>query len=503
MGIVKNIDVKAGDLKTLKTLLGSYLSGATVWAFGSRAKFTSSPASDLDLVAFLQPGQAGRLADLKDALAESDLPFKVDILDWNIIPENFKEQIENEYAIIQDANAIKITIPNDWKTYKLGDLCLKITSGGTPPTNINEYYGGTIPWLKTQEVNFNRIYNTETKITESGLKNSSAKWIPENSVIIAMYGATAGKMAINKIPLTTNQACCNLIIDSSKANYSFIYYNLASRFTEIAGMATGGAQQNLNAGMIRDLDITLPPLPTQHRIASILSSLDDAIELNQQTNKTLEDIAKAVFKEMCLPKGDELPEGWRVGKLGEVVTHSKESINPSQYPDVDFFHYSIPAYDNGNNPSIEKGNTILSNKFKVKSNSILVSKLNPRFPRTWAIGEVEEERSICSTEFQVLTPRKIYYYSFALILFYQNSIIEIMKGGATGTSGSHQRIRPQDILDMTIAIPDDLTLKKYHELVSSFIKEIDLNKQENQTLAALRDLLLPKLMKGEIEIKMN
>ena len=206
----------------------------------------------------------------------------------------------------------------EWKTYKIGDLCLKITSGGTPNTRKSEYYGGEIPWLKTQEVNFNRIYNTETFINNEGLMNSSAKWIPIDSVIVAMYGVTAGKLAVNKIPLTTNQACCNLVIDRSKADYNFIYYNLLSRFSEIAGMAVGGAQQNLNAGMIRELEILIPNIHIQKNISSILSSLDDKIELNRQTNQTLEGIAQTLFQEMCVPKGDELPEGWRVGKLGEV-----------------------------------------------------------------------------------------------------------------------------------------------------------------------------------------
>ena len=184
-----------------------------------------------------------------------------------------------------------------WKTFKIEDVCNRVTSGGTPSTQNKEYYNGSIPWLKTQEINFNRVYNTETKITESGLNNSSAKWIPENSVIIAMYGATAGKIAINKIPLTTNQACCNLIINHSIADYYFVYYNLVDRFPEIASMAVGGAQQNLNARMIRELEIILPPLPTQRRIASILSALDDKIEMNRQTNQTLEAIAQAIFKE--------------------------------------------------------------------------------------------------------------------------------------------------------------------------------------------------------------
>ena len=116
---------------------------------------------------------------------------------------------------------------SEWKKVKLSDVCFSAYSGGTPYRRNDEYYkNGLIPWLNTKEIIFNRIYKTENYITELGFKNSSAKWVPVNSVIIAMYGATAGRVAINKIPLTTNQACCNLIVDEKKADYRYIYYSI-------------------------------------------------------------------------------------------------------------------------------------------------------------------------------------------------------------------------------------------------------------------------------------
>ncbi|MDR9443094.1 MAG: restriction endonuclease subunit S, partial [Schleiferiaceae bacterium] len=119
---------------------------------------------------------------------------------------------------------------SEWTKSNIGAICKKVTSGGTPKVNVKEYYeNGHIPWLNTKEVKFNNIWDTEKKITELALENSAAKMIPENSVIVAMYGATAGKVAVNKLPLSTNQACCNLIIDEALADYRFIYYNLSGR----------------------------------------------------------------------------------------------------------------------------------------------------------------------------------------------------------------------------------------------------------------------------------
>jgi len=292
----------------------------------------------------------------------------------------------------------------------------------------------------------------------------------------------------------------------------FIIYYFSN--LELNPFVTGAVQPKLNKENLLSIPIFIPKNKNDRiKTIEILKSLDHKIELNQQINKPLEEIATAIFKEWfvdfnfpnSIGKFQEteigkIPVGWKKGSIEDLLFHSKDSVNPLKQVDVNFIHYSIPAYDEGNNPSIEKGSTILSNKYQVKSNSILVSKLNPRFPRTWAIGEIEEERSICSTEFQVLVPRKPFYYSYCLWLFAQTFVIDKMKGNASGTSGSHQRVRPQDILDIEIALPTDEVLKLHHVTVSAISKQIDFNKKENQTLINLRDTLLPKLMKGEIEV---
>ncbi|MCD8549767.1 MAG: restriction endonuclease subunit S [Shewanella xiamenensis] len=110
----------------------------------------------------------------------------------------------------------------EWKP--LDDISVKISSGGTPKTGVAEFYDGDIPWLRTQEVNFDEIWDTGVKITEAGVDNSSAKWIPANCVIVAMYGATVGKIGINKIPMTTNQACANIQLDGNIANYRYVFH---------------------------------------------------------------------------------------------------------------------------------------------------------------------------------------------------------------------------------------------------------------------------------------
>lgn len=152
-------------------------------------------------------------------------------------------------------------------------ICKKIVSGGTPQSGNPDYYGGPIPWLRTQEVDWRDIYDTAEKITEAGFSNSSTKWIPANCVIVAMYGATAAKVAINRIPLTTNQACCNLIVDENKALYRYVFHYLSKEYYSLKALGQG-SQNNINAQIIKQYKIPVPPIEVQKRIVDTLDSFD-------------------------------------------------------------------------------------------------------------------------------------------------------------------------------------------------------------------------------------
>ncbi|MDC6896708.1 restriction endonuclease subunit S [Escherichia coli] len=167
----------------------------------------------------------------------------------------------------------------EWKT--LGDVTKKWYSGGTPTAGRIEYYAnGNIPWLRTQEVKFSEIDSTEIKITQAALKNSSAKWIPRNCVIIAISGATAGRSAINKIPLTTNQHCGCLEIDDTKALYRYVFHWVSFNYENIKSLGQG-ARGDLNSTIIKNFKLPIPhasdpkkSLKEQARIVEILDKFD-------------------------------------------------------------------------------------------------------------------------------------------------------------------------------------------------------------------------------------
>ncbi len=160
----------------------------------------------------------------------------------------------------------------EWKTLK--ELSVHSCSGGTPLKNNSDYYkNGKIPWLRTGEVKFNEIFETEEFITELAVKETAAKWIPKNCVIVAISGATAGRCAINKIPLTTNQHCLNIEINPTNALYKYVYYCIVNQQDELLGKKEG-ARGDLNSSRILGLKIPIPSIKEQQRIVSILDRFE-------------------------------------------------------------------------------------------------------------------------------------------------------------------------------------------------------------------------------------
>ena len=193
--------------------------------------------------------------------------------------DNIKAQIEQRRKQYEHYRNTLLTFNKDddsveWKT--LGEISYKICSGGTPLRENKEFFNGTIPWLRTQEVDWRDVYDTEIKITQEAIAKSSAKLIPENCVIIAMYGATAGKSCINKIPLTTNQACCNLQINDSTCLYKYVYHYVCREYNKLKALGEG-SQNNISIQKIKSYNIPIPSLARQQEIVSILDTFEASI----------------------------------------------------------------------------------------------------------------------------------------------------------------------------------------------------------------------------------
>ena len=405
---------------------------------------------------------------------------------------------------------------SEWKKVKLGDICERVTSGGTPKANVSSYYfPPIIPWLKTKEVNYCRITETENFISEEGLNNSSAKLIAPNSVIIAMYGQgdTAGRVAINKIPLTTNQACCNLTIDESKADYEFIYYQLCTLYNKMVSLKAGAAQPNLNARIIKNLEVLLPSLPTQHRIATILSRYDSLIENYQKQIKLLEEAAQRLYKEWFVDLHfpghentkivDGVPEGWEKKTIADVCTNISSGSTPSRSNKAYWENGTIKwvktkelqdgwIFDTEEYISQEGYNSSSTKIFPV--NTILMAIYAS--PTLGRLGILSTDCCCNQAALGLIADENIISWQWLFWKLYElrDEFNAIARGAG------QQNISGIVVKNKEIIIPDKGVIDGFTSVVSKMFEQQKSLSSQIRLLTEARDRLLPKLMSGEIKV---
>lgn len=382
-----------------------------------------------------------------------------------------------------------------WEDYSIEELCHKVTSGGTPLRSVSEYYdGGTIPWIKTKEVNFNRIYDSIEKITEKGLDNSSAKLIPKNSILIAMYGDghTAGRCAINRLPVTTNQACCNLVINPEKANPDYMFYKISTLYEIFRGLKSGGSQQNLNAKTLREFKLQIPPLPTQRKIASILSAYDDLIENNLKRIKLLEEKAFLRYKGIVKEEKMETIKLKEVAVLNELSLKSNSNLDKLLY--VDIASVSTGSIDNKTQFEIKEAPGRA--KRILKHQDIIWSCVRPN-RKSYSFVWQPEENLIGSTGFAVISAKTI-PATFLYQLVTTNDFVSYLENHAKGAT--YPAVTASDFEEATIQIASASVMKEYNEEASQSFELKHILQKQNTKLREARDILLPKLMNGQIEV---
>ena len=411
---------------------------------------------------------------------------------------------------------------SEWKEYKLGEIGDVIT-GKTPSLKNPEHWGADMLFVTPTDFDaYNKnIYDSIRYLSKDGISAFQKKILSTDSVLVTCIGSQMGKVAVNKKECVTNQQI-NSVVPYKEFNADFIYYFLSSMQDDLRNLATGGSTMPiLNKSSFENITISIPELPAQIAIAEVLSSLDEKIELNNAINKNLEALAQSLFKrwfvdyefpneeglpykssggEMVESEFGMIPKGWRPGTLGELSKLKKESVKTFSKPDDIYLHFSIPEFDGGKIPLIDLGANILSSKYRVFPHSVLVSKLNPRIPRIWPVIDCPIN-SVCSTEFQVINPNEEVCFSFIACLASSEKFISSLQSKITGTSSSHQRVNPKDIIGHKMVIPDQENIHNFAELVYPLFKLMESCREEYLSLKSLRDTLLPKLISGELEVK--
>jgi len=209
--------------------------------------------------------------------------------------------------------------PAHWEIKPISDLAIQVQAGGTPDTDREEFYDGKIPWIRTGELRQKRIRDPEKSITEAGFENSTARLFPKNTVLVAMYGATAGESAMLDIEATSNQACCGVITDEEKILPEFLFQQLLYLKENLIALGAGSGQQNISKGIISNFRVLVPQLEEQTEIASMLRIWDEEVEAGEKKREQLKRLKKGLMQDLLT--GEVRTADKAIEVLGEVKAH--------------------------------------------------------------------------------------------------------------------------------------------------------------------------------------
>lgn len=355
----------------------------------------------------------------------------------------------------------------------------KIAGGGTPSTSNNNYWNGEIPWITPKDLsgyNFKWISKGERKITEEGLRNSSAKLLPENTVLLSSR-APVGYLAIAKNLISTNQGFKSLICNEEIAHYNFIYYLLVNNRDLLISRAGGSTFGELSARRLSEIEFNIPPLPTQRKIASILSAYDDLIENNLKRIKLLEE--KALMEYRILYSENELKEYpiedvWEI-KYGKNLPQTKITES-GKYPvygaagRIGFyeeFNYEFPV-------------------------ALVTSRGNGS-----GVAHRTNQAAFVTNNSFAFVPKEEFvdvHFHLAEMILRELELTQLRSGTA------QPQLTIAGLIGVKLKLPNKEALIEFNKVVDPAFDFINTLEKQNTKLREARDILLPRLMSGEVEV---
>ena len=399
-------------------------------------------------------------------------------------------------------------IPEDWKTPRLMELT-DIISGGTPSTKISEYWGGEIQWMNSGELNLRRVFEVEGRITKIGLENSATKLIPNKCVLVGLagQGKTRGTVAINYIPLCTNQSIA-AILPSNELNEEFLYQNLDLRYKELRSLSTGeGGRGGLNLTLLKNLIIPLPPLSEQNAIATALSDADALISATERLIAKKKAIKQGTTQELLKPK-----EGWEEKSLGNLgfiksssvdkIIHPNETIvNLLNYMDV----YKNILIDKSKISAITSANSIQCNSMNLIKGDIVFT----------PTSETPNDIGRASLIIEDLI-KTVFSYHLTRLRFYDDTIVNELKPyifnseqlrayfTIRATGSTRFVLKKADFEDAVISFPESKSEQtRIATILSNMDAEISLLEQKLEKQKQIKQGMMQSLLTGKIRLLEN
>lgn len=384
-----------------------------------------------------------------------------------------------------------------WARVKLSDIG-SVVGGATPSTSVEKYYGGEIAWVTPKDLSsFSGRYIEcgERNITEEGLNSCSAQLLPAGSVLFSSR-APIGYVAIAKNPIATNQGFKSLVPDTKKVDSLFMYYLLKYNKNRIEAMGSGTTFKEVSGATMKNIEVNLPPLAEQKRIAAILGALDDKIELNRRINANLEEQAQALFKSWFVDNDSQLGN-YQTKSLTDIAQYLN-GLAMQKFPPVSLQNslpvLKIKELGQGQcDASSDRCSTSIRPEYIINDGDIIFSWSGTLLVDVWCGGRCGLNQHL----FKVTSGNYPKWFIFYWTKHHLNKFIRIAKDKAV-TMGHIKRC---DLESSEVKIPEKPILEYLDKIFTPLFDSVIAHRIENRNLSALRDTLLPKLMAGEIAIE--
>lgn len=407
---------------------------------------------------------------------------------------------------------------NGFAIRKIKELCTDVvdcvnktapTAEGPTPFKMLRTTNVRAGWIDTRDVRW---------VNEEVFNRWTRRLLPKRGDVVLTREAPLGEVGMIRTdePVFLGQRLVLYRADPQICDRRFLLYAMLGPDvqSELKRLGSGATVEHLRVPDCENLPILCPSLPTQRNIGSILGAIDDLIENNRRRIELLEQMAQSIYQEWFVnfrfPGYEEValvdsslgltPDSWKIRSLDRISVLDRTSVHPKRSPDEPFDHYSIPAFDQDQLPVTQLGKEIKSGKFLLTEPAVLVSKLNPRFPRTWFVDPIEGRRSVASTEFLIIRPKVGFSLEFLYLLTRSDPFQARLQELSVGTSTSHQRAKPDDFLQIEIVEPPIELSDRLAEIVGPQLRIAQSLRLMVHNLNELRDLLLPKLVSGQIDL---
>jgi len=407
-----------------------------------------------------------------------------------------------------------MNVPEGWNESIIGD-CSIVLTGGTPRRSNLDYWQGSIPWMSSGEIHQYRVSRTAEGITEKGLSESNARWLPVGTVMLALngQGRTRGMAAILSTSVTCNQSLAGIIAESNILDREFLFQYMNSMYQKLRGLTGSAARNGLNLKLIRSFPILLPPLPEQKKIAAILSSVDETIQATRETIEQTKKVKKGLMQEL-LTKGightkfikteiGEIPEEWEIQKLCSIAVYRRGSF-PQPYGLAKWYddengHPFVQVYDIDTNLKLKK-KTKRRISAEAAEKSVFAAKGTVLISLQGSIGRVAitQYDSFVDRTVLVINDYKlsIHINFFAVSI---EKLFAVKKESAPG--GTIKTITKAVLDDFVIPLPPLSEQKKIASILVSIDAQIQSGESNLQQLQQLKKGLMQDLLTGKVRVK--